>query len=179
MLKYYPQLSFVLLSYVFVGILFEFLGPNFFHALVAPFGIGGIFIAGMMYSYSLTTSIGALLLPAFLAQSSVPLIALVGGFGGTFADFTVFRFIKGNLRKEVRQLGKTRFMKAFARLPFMNHPWFRDVLGVLVIMSPFPDEIGVAIMASTHLSENNFRILSLIANTIGIYLLVSALAVVY
>jgi hypothetical protein len=142
-------------------------------------GMGGIFIAGMMYSYSFTISAGALLLPAFLGQYSVATIAILGGLGGTFADIVIFRQLKGNLKQEVRSIGATGFMKAIKKIPLFRLNWFRDVLGFLVIISPLPDEIGVAIMASTHLSENTFRVISLIANIIGIYLLVNAVSGIY
>ena len=179
MLKHYPHLTFVLYSYVIALLLFLLLGHDFFRELVTPFGIGGIFIVGMMYSYSFTIGIAALLLPAFLEHFSPGAIAIIGGLGGTFADATLFKLFKGNLKKEMRTFGATKFMKVVARLPFMNHRWFRDILGMLVIISPLPDEIGIAIMASAHLSENAFRMLSLIANVVGIYFLVTVASTIY
>lgn len=179
MFKHYPHLTFVLYSYVIAVLLFLLLDHQFFHQLVTPFGIGGIFVVGMMYSYSFTIGLAALLLPAFLEHFSPGVIALIGGLGGTFADTTIFRLFKGNLKKEMKALGGTKFMKSVAKLPLMNYRWFRDALGMLVIMSPIPDEIGIAIMASTHLSENTFRILSFIANVAGIFLLVTAASVIY
>jgi hypothetical protein len=175
----YPHLTAVAASYVLVVVLFLILGPDFFHALVTPFGLGGVFVAGMMYSYSVTTSAGALLLPAFLSLYSVPTIAILGGLGGTVADITILRAIRGNLKKEMQRLGATTLMQWVRRLPLMRYDAFRDILGILVIMSPIPDEVGIAIMASTHLSESSFRVLTLVANIIGIYILVSALAGVY
>lgn len=179
MLKHYPHLSFILFSYVFAAFLFLVLGSSFFHSLVLPFGIGGLFIAGMMYSYSFTIGIAALLLPAFLDQFTPVMIALVGGFGGAFADFLLFRLFKDNLKKELKRLGGTVFFKSIGRFPLMRARWFRDVLGALVIISPLPDEVGIAIMASAHLSENTFRLISFTCNVIGIYLLVSAVAGIY
>ncbi|MBX9694909.1 MAG: hypothetical protein K2Z81_21150, partial [Cyanobacteria bacterium] len=97
MLREYPHLRIILLSYVAAILLFFLLGPDFFHSLVAPLGIGGIFIVGMMYSYSFTLSLGALLLPAFLDQYSPGVIAIFGGLGGLFADMTMLQLIKSNL----------------------------------------------------------------------------------
>lgn len=179
MLKHYPHLSFILFSYVLAIILFLFLGHEFFHELVRPFGIGGIFIAGMMYSYSFTIGFAALLLPAFLDQFSIHAIALIGALGGTFADITLFRFFKNDLKAELKRLGGTRFFKALGKVPFMKNRWVRDILGFITIISPLPDELGIAIMASAHLSENAFRVLALVANIAGIYLLLSAAGVLY
>ncbi len=178
-LKEYPHLRILFLSYIGALALFFFFGPQFFHSLVAPLGIGGIFIVGMMYSYSFTLSLGALLLPAFLNDFSPLVIAIFGGLGGTFADITMFQLVKSNLKQEMKALGKTNFMKAVRKLPLMKFEWFRDVLGGILIASPLPDEIGIAVMASTHLSENAFRIIALIANVAGIYILVTAAAAIY
>lgn len=179
MLKDYPHLSFIALSYILVAIFFSFFGPDFFHRLVEPFGIGGIFIAGMMYSYSLTTSLGALLLPAFLATSSIPLIAVVGGLGGTFADLTIFKTIRGNLKKEIKRIGNTKLMKSAMHFHIVRYAWFRDLFGILLIMSPLPDEIGIAVMATTRMKESTFRLISLIGNIVGIYILLSVVAPIY
>ncbi len=141
--------------------------------------MGGIFIVGMMYSYSFTIGFGALLLPAFLAYYTPETIAIIGGLGGTFADITLFRLFKGDLKKELRSLGATKFFKLISRLPFMGVRWVRDVIGFLVIVSPLPDEIGIAIMASAHLSENSFRVLALVANVLGIYFLLSVVSGIY
>lgn len=179
MLKNYPHLSFLGISYTFAILLFLFIDHDFFRGLVEPLGLGGVFIVGMMYAYSFTISFGALLLPAFLAYFSPETIAIIGGLGGTFADITLFRFFKNDMKKEMRMLGATKFFKALGHIPFMKVRWVRDVIGFLIIISPFPDEIGIAIMASAHLSENTFRVLSLIANVIGIYLLVSIVGAIY
>ncbi len=179
MLREYPHLRIIFLSYVGAIFLFFILGPQFFHSLVDPLGIGGIFIAGMMYSYSFTLSLGALLLPAFLNDFSPLVIAIFGGLGGTFADITMFQLVKSDLKQEMKALAKTNFMKAVRKLPLMKFDWFRDVLGAILITSPLPDEIGIAVMASTHLSENAFRLIALIANIAGIYLLVTAAAAIY
>ncbi len=64
MINHYPRLTAIALSYIAAAILFLFLGENFFHTLIAPLGIIGIFIAGALYTYSFTASIGALLLIA-------------------------------------------------------------------------------------------------------------------
>lgn len=175
----YPHLSFVVISYVGAILLFFALGADFFHELVKPFGMGGAFVAGMMYSFSFTTSLGALALPAFLDQYSVATIAILGGLGGTFADITILKFVRGNLKKEMKAIGATKLLKRIRKLPLMHWGWFRDALGFLVIISPLPDEIGVAIMASTRLSESTFRVICLIANILGIYLLVSAVSALY
>jgi hypothetical protein len=132
-----------------------------------------------MYSYSFTLSLGALLLPAFLNDFSPLVIAIFGGLGGTFADITMFQLVKSDLKQEMKALAKTNFMKAVRKLPLMKFDWFRDVLGAILITSPLPDEIGIAVMASTHLSENAFRFIALIANVLGIYLLVTAAAAIY
>lgn len=51
--------------------------------------------------------------------------------------------------------------------------WFRDLLGAIILASPFPDEIAVALMSTTKIRTETFIWLTFIADTVGIYLLVS------
>ncbi len=174
MLKNYPHLSALALSYVLVTILFLLLGTEVFHRLVEPLGIGGIFVAGMMYTYSFTASIAAFLLPSFVPDYSPAFIAIVGGLGATLVDATLLKFIRGNLKAEMKRLGKIRPIAFLTTtIPFMRKSWFRNTLGFVVLALPLPDEIAVALMANTKISERNFRLISFCVNTLGIYALVS------
>lgn len=178
MLKKYPHLTYLVLSFVLAFALFFILGSEFFESLVAPLGTFGIFFAGMMYAYSVTASTGAILLPSFLGQYSIATIAIIGGLGGMVADVLILRFIKGTLHHELILLSKETFFKVIKKLPLVRREWFRDIVGIIAIMSPLPNTIGVAIMASTHITEDSFHLISLAANIVGIYLLVSAISII-
>lgn len=174
MFRHFPRLTTVALSYLAVLLFLSFLGPEFFESLILPFGALGILVAGMLYTYSFTASIGALMFLAIAHDYSPGVIAVVGGIGSLISDLIIFRFIKNDLKKEVNRIGRFRIVKALGAAPVFKEKWFRDVIGAVVIASPLPDELGVAIMASTKIKEDAFVYLALIADMVGIYLLVGA-----
>src|SRR3989344_3732525 len=110
--NHYPRLTSVGLSYVTAFLLFAFLGPDFFEGLILPFGIFGIFIAGALYTYSFTASIGALILISIAHDYSPGTMAVVGGIGSLLADITIFKLIKNDLKKEVARIAKFAFVRA-------------------------------------------------------------------
>jgi hypothetical protein len=179
MLERFPRLTTVGLSYLAAFLVFAFLGPDFFSNIITPLGIFGIFIAGMLYTYSFTTSIGALLLIPFALHYPPGFVAVVGGVGSLFGDLTIFSIIKNDLRKEVQQLAKCHFMRRLGATHLFRNRWFRDILGALVIASPIPDEIGIAIMSSAKIDTASFALLSFIADMVGIFLLVGAVSLIY
>ncbi len=179
MFKRFPRLTTVVLSYVAAFFLLMFVGPEFFETLILPFGLIGVFVAGMLYTFSFTASLGALLLVSIAHDFSPGIIAVVGGIGALISDLTILKFINNDLHKEVLRLSKSRAAKWLGATPVFRNRWFRDALGALVIASPLPDEMGVAILASTKIKEDAFMYLAFIADMVGIYLLVSGAAFLY
>lgn len=178
-LTHYPKLSAILLTYPIAIFLMAAIGPAALHALVEPFGIGGIFIAGALYTYGFTASAALFIIPAFLPDYSPIFIALVAGLGATLADITIFKFMKGNLKKEIQSVARIPAVRRTLNSRILRHPWSRALVGFLVISSPFPDEIGVAFLSMTRMDESTFRIVSFGANILGVYLLASAGTLVY
>lgn len=177
--RHYPRLTFIAFSFIAAILVFLLIGSDPIHQVIQPLGIGGIFVLGMLYTYSFTAGAATLLLPSFAPELSLPLIAIVGGLGAAFADTTILRLIRSNLKKELDRLGRVRWVRKLTRIPIVRNPWMRNVIGFIILASPLPDEIGVALMATTDIAEETFQALSFVANCIGIYLLVSALAPLY
>jgi hypothetical protein len=44
-------------------------------------------------------------------------------------------------------------------------------IGAIIIISPFPDEIGVALMGLTRMNKLSFLVLTYILNSVGIFIL--------
>ena len=179
MFKHYPKLSAILLTYPLAIFIFSAVGPEAMHLLVEPFGIGGILVAGALYTYGFTASAAMLILPSFLPDYPVIFIALLGGVGATLADLTIFRLLKGNLRHEIDRVRKIPSVRRVIMSPLLKPKLMRDIVGFLIIMSPFPDEIGITFLSLARMDEPTFRIVSFAANVIGIYLLASAGTLIY
>lgn len=179
MFAHYPKLSAIALTYPVALFIFAAIGPEAMHLVVEPFGIGGILIAGALYTYGFTASAALFIIPAFLPDYPVIMIALLGGLGATLADISIFRLLKGNLKKEIDRVRKIPSVKRVMSTPLLRLKSVRNLVGFLIIMSPFPDEIGVTFLSMTKMDESTFRVVSFAANVLGVYLLASAGTLVY
>jgi hypothetical protein len=84
--------------------------------------------------------------------------------------------MKGGLKYEIDALAQTRFAKRIAKIPGFSHPWFVSILGVIVLSSPLPDELGALLIAEgDRIPTKYFTVISFVGNTIGIYILTKAL----
>ncbi len=149
------------------------------HLIVEPFGIGGIFVAGALYTYGFTASAAMFLIPSFLPDYPVIFIALIAGLGATLADITIFRLLKGNLKKEIDRVRRIPAVGRVLSTPLLRFTFVRNIIGFVIIMSPLPDELGVAFLTMTKMHESTFRIVSFTANILGVYLLASAGTLLY
>jgi hypothetical protein len=179
MLKHYPRLTTIALSYVAAGLLFVFLGASFFQTLLVPLGMFGVFIAGALYTYSFTTSLGALLLITLAPFHPLGLIAVIAGIGATIADFAIFQFVRDDLHKEVKRVAASKIIRNICAADgLLCKKWMRNAMGTLIMASPFPDELGIAMMSTTKMRKETFILLAFIVDVVGIYILVSAAGVV-
>lgn len=180
MLKHYPRFTTIALSYLAAGLLFIFLGASFFQELILPFGMFGVAIAGALYTYSFTASIGALLLISLAPFHPVGVLAVVGGVGATIADYTIFKFVRDDLKKEVKRFGASKMIRNICSADgILCRSWMRNLLGTAIMASPFPDELGVAMMSTTKMRQGTFLMLAFIVDMLGIYLLVTVAGLVF
>lgn len=134
------------------------------------------FIAGMLFVSTFTIATGAVIL-LFLADV-IPYwqLSLVAGLGAVVGDILIYKFVKDNLADELSLIydqidGKHHISKLLHSKYFS---WTLPVLGALIIVSPFPDEIGVSLMGISKMSTKKFILIAFILDVIGVFLLVSA-----
>ena len=175
----YKNLTLLLISVI---IAFFFARYEPFHTFLlnlGNFGYLGAFLAGVLFVSTFTVATGAIIL-FVLAESLSPIeIGLIAGLGAVVGDFTIFRFIKDNLKKELELIfdhidGDHHFKKVLHTKYFS---WTLPVIGAIIIASPFPDEIGVSLMGISKMKTYQFILISFLLNAIGIFLVVSASAV--
>lgn len=104
-----------------------------------------------------------------LAKTSSPfLVAFFGGVGALLGDLIIFRFVRDSLSVSLvdRLMGEDTWLTKMARYKF-----FRicgPFIGALIIISPFPDEIGLAMMGFCKVKTKIFIPLAFTLNFIGI-----------
>jgi hypothetical protein len=142
----------------------------------AALGLFGGFIVGVFFVFSFTTA-PALLVIYHLAQTYDPVaLAIATGLGGVVGDFAIYKFLKQRVFTELEPLFKT-FDKKYHLQQLLATPffvWLTPLLGALVITSPFPDEIGIALLGISKLKTWQFLLLTFVLDVIGMLLIVFA-----
>jgi len=129
----------------------------------------GSFVAGMFFT-SVFTTVPATVVLAEIAQSnSIYLVAFLGGLGALLGDWIIFRFIRDTLSADflylIKKTGFERFTAIF-RLGLFK--WLVPFIGALVVASPLPDELGLAMMGLSKMKTSLFIPLSFTLNFLGI-----------
>jgi len=131
----------------------------------------GTFIAGMFFTSAFTTAPAIATLGEIALTQSVFMTALIGAAGSVAGDVLIFRFVKDRLSGDVievlRYEGVLKRVRAIFRLRFFR--WFTLLLGGLVIASPLPDELGVALLGLSKMKTSWFFWLSFVFNFLGIF----------
>lgn len=127
----------------------------------------GSFIAGMFFTSIFTVALATVTLAEIALTNNIFGVALFGGLGAVLGDLVIFRFLRKNIGKDVEELVKKnrRFRKVF-RLRFFR--FLIPFIGALVIASPLPDELGLAMMGVVELKARHLAPISFILNSLGI-----------
>jgi len=158
------------------------LKTSFFRDLIfhlGNFGYISAFFGGILFVSTFTVSIGTALL-LLLAETLHPIeIGFIAGIGAVVGDLTIFHYIRSRgLSSEIKHLvGILGGDKIIHLIHTKYFSWTLPLLGALIIASPLPDEMGVGLMGISKLKTSQFILLSFILNTIGIFLIVSAGAI--
>jgi hypothetical protein len=134
--------------------------------------IFGSFIAGLFFTSIFTVAPATVALAEISRNEPLVITVLLGGLGAMLGDLVIFRFVKNSLVEDFSVLIKHRAPKRLAsvfKLRFFR--WFMAFFGALVIVSPFPDEIGLAMMGLTKVRMAIFIPLSFILNSLGILMI--------
>lgn len=154
-----------------------------FHTFLLSLGDWGYIsalFAGILFVSSLTVATGAVIL-IILAEKLSPIeLAIIAGFGGMIGDFIIFRFVKDGLLSEITPVYNSlggKYITLLLRMKYFR--WLLPVIGALIIISPFPDELGVSLMGITKIKSYQFLLLSFVLDVTGVFLfIVSARALI-
>lgn len=173
-IKKYPKFSiFILTVAVVTAIGYSSWGDHLSYFLNSLGWWGALFL-GFLYSYAFTSALSSAGWLMFDDSRNIFLLAIVGGFGALLADLIIFKFIRNYFGDEIKKLSCEKVFIAIGRImPKPIKKIFLPLLGAIVISSPLPDELGVALIAiKKDFPEKYFIILSFILNTLGILVLI-------
>ena len=123
----------------------------------------------MFFTSFFTTAPAIVLIGVLVQTTPLIMVAIIGGLGAALGDYIIFRFVKDRISEDINYLlsfQKTkRFFAIFKTRLFI---FFTPFIAALIIASPFPDEIGVAMLGLSKIKDKTFLLISFIANGVGI-----------
>ncbi|MBI5138912.1 MAG: hypothetical protein HZA95_03910 [Candidatus Vogelbacteria bacterium] len=139
----------------------------------AQFQILSSFIAGMFFTSLVTMPFAYAAIGGLSGTVPIVTLALVGSAGATMVDMFMLSIVEEGVDAEIEQaLSKNvrhRIEVALSH-PFLH--WLVPIVGALIIPSPLPDEIGLALMGLTKMKPIYVAPICFIMNAIGIFAIV-------
>ncbi len=130
------------------------------------------FVAGIFFTSIFTTAFATVVLAEISQEYSLILTALFGGAGALLGDYIIFRFVRDTLLEDIRGLLTISHADRFTEI-FRLHlfRFLAPFIGAVIIASPLPDELGVALLGLSEMSSRKFAVFSFVLNTIGILII--------
>jgi hypothetical protein len=136
------------------------------HAILASL------IAGLFFTSAFTTAPAIAVLAKLSLAHDPILVSIAGGFGALVGDLIIFAFIRSHIREDVEYLlSKAKSRRIRHILEGRYARWSLAFLGAIVIASPLPDELGLAMMGLSDVRTSRFIPISFVFNTLGILLI--------
>lgn len=130
-----------------------------------------IFIAGLAFTSMFTIAPSIVVLAKFTTIYPLWIVATVGAIGALFTDIVIFTFFRNRVAEDFKVLlSHARWLRPFRIMHTVRlFRWVSVAVGAVIIASPLPDELGLAIMGISNLSLRAFIPISLSLNFIGIW----------
>ncbi|MEM5836654.1 MAG: hypothetical protein QW451_02635 [Candidatus Aenigmatarchaeota archaeon] len=132
----------------------------------------GAFLAGLLFPYALTAPISASIFILISKFVNFLIASLLGALGAFVGDYLIFKFVKHHLSKEIDEIlskGRIKFKEVMVSEKFRK---IVPVIAGLIIASPLPDEIGIALLAMSEFETKKFFYLSYSLHFFGILSLI-------
>ena len=132
----------------------------------------GSFIAGIFFVSVFTVAPATVALGEIAQSNSVITVAILGGLGALIGDLIIFRFVKDRVSDHFYYLMRvSKSERLFSIFKLKLFRWIIPFVGALIIASPLPDEIGVAMLGLSKMKNSYFILLSFVLNSAGILII--------
>lgn len=135
------------------------------------------FFAGMFFTSVFTTAPAMVALGEIAQTNSVVTTAFAGAIGAVIGDYLIYRFIRDSVSEDLHYLfSKIRHEKLSLFLHGRFHElrvyrWLVPLMGALIIASPLPDELGLAILGLSKVKSKTMVPLTFAFNFLGILII--------
>ena len=138
------------------------------------------FIAGFFFTSLFTLAPASVALGTLGEMQSHTGVALWAAAGAVLGDLLLFMFVRGRVSDDVAVLfSSRRWSRARKMLKRPLLHWVLPVTGAIIIASPLPDELGLALMGISRISIAAFIPISYTMNFLGILLIEFLAGTVY
>lgn len=161
----------IVVSYLLVtsGLLLNFITK------FSSVGYFSSFVAGLFFSYGLTTPIATASLYLLGKILNPFFVAFVGAFGAVSSDYLIFWFVKDRLLEEIKLASEELGVK----LPNLRKTLLksRNVIRIapfiagIIVASPLPDEFAAVLFAAVKYELKKFILYSYLFNFFGILII--------
>ncbi|MEK7077263.1 MAG: hypothetical protein AAB967_03470 [Patescibacteria group bacterium] len=130
------------------------------------------FVAGIFFTSVFTVAFATVIFAELARDHSLILTAIFGGAGALLGDYIIFRFVRDTLLEDIRGLLAISHADRFAEIfQLQLFRFLAPFFGALIIASPLPDELGVALLGLSEMSARKFAIFSFVLNAVGIFII--------
>lgn len=171
----YVTTFFVIVSIFFAWMFFKTGAVSVFVSVFSPVPELAAFLAGIGFSSLFTTAPAMVLLGTIATSFGVWQTAFFGGAGALIGDLVLLKAMTAVAKVAKKPIGKVIHSPRFVRLHrlrmILSHGPFKLILwitGAIIIASPFPDELGLAIMGASKIPFWLLVCISYTFNTLGI-----------
>jgi hypothetical protein len=144
-------------------------------AFIGNFGYLGAFFVGIMFVSIFTVAPAGVML-FYMADTLNPLgVALAAGAGGVVGDYLILKYLKDKVFYELKPILMNHGGKPLRKLfktPYFA--WFVPIVGAIIIMSPFPDEVGLGLLGISKMKQWQLLGMLFLLDVAGIFLIVIA-----
>lgn len=146
-----------------------------FHGFILAFGdLGylGVFLLGILYDFTFSAAASVVLLLVFAEKLVLWKILLIATCGSVLGDIFLFRYFKNSLILEIKHLANQfGWLDKIHDTEKKSVKMFLKFLGIIIIMTPLPDELGIGLLSISNISFPQLTIISFILNLIGLFLI--------
>lgn len=156
----------IALSLIHTGAIETFLGS------AVKLKLLGAFIAGLFFTSLFTIAPAGIVLVHIAGSTDIVLVAFIGALGAMLGDLIIFKFLESNLTDDINSFLSLPRFKRMRKLFFVRKlRILRPFIGAVVIVSPLPDEIGLALLGLSKVPISTLLPLTFTLNFFGILLI--------
>jgi hypothetical protein len=165
----------VLSVYITVWLVDSGLTEKVFSAVSGLRNIGAFFV-GMFFTSFFTIALASVILVKMASLTSVWQVAFWGALGAMVGDYIIFKFIRDFLADDILDFIRHSPLKKTMHFFKMRiFRWVWPTMGAAIIVSPLPDELGLAMMGISRMPTYVLLPMTFVFNYLGI-LLISSIA---